>query len=300
MSAPDKAIPRRILDDADCIAVFPQVIKAAFGIGGRGGRGVVVCRNAGGWSAPAFLNVGGASFGLQIGAESTDYVMLFMTPESARSLLESNVKLGGSVSVAAGPVGREAEAATDLKLNAQILSYSRSKGLFAGAALEGAVIETADGDMRDVYGANGSVEIGTVWRRDRAARSNGVLENDRGLRAERRVPESNPHRACCPDEIEVRRHALLFSAHHFERHGDDVWRLRGHHHVELPFQHAFDGLAAEARGERAIVARRRASALQMAEYDVARFLACQLLELARADCAVSAQALRGRRIALRQ
>lgn len=156
MSAPDKAIPRRILDDADCIAVFPQVIKAAFGIGGRGGRGVAVCRNDDGWSSPAFLNVGGASFGLQIGAESTDYVMLFMTTEGARSLMETNVKLGGSVSVAAGPIGREAEAATDLKLNAQILSYSRSKGLFAGAALEGAVIETAGNDMRDVYGENGS------------------------------------------------------------------------------------------------------------------------------------------------
>ena len=152
MSAPDKAIPRGVLDEADCIAVFPQVIKAAFGIGGRGGRGVVVCRTANGWSAPAYLNMGGASFGLQIGAEATDYVMLFMTPESVRSLLESKVKLGGGVSVAAGPVGRQAEAATDLKLNAQILSYSRSKGLFAGAALEGAVIEIADRDMKDVYG----------------------------------------------------------------------------------------------------------------------------------------------------
>jgi lipid-binding SYLF domain-containing protein len=158
MSAPDKAIPRRILDNADCIAVFPQVIKAAFGIGGRGGRGLAVCRTATGWSAPAFLNVGGASFGLQIGAESTDYVMLFMTPESARSLLDSNVKLGGSVSVAAGPIGREAEAATDLKLNAQILSYSRSKGLFAGAALEGAVIEMASGDMKDAYGPDASAK----------------------------------------------------------------------------------------------------------------------------------------------
>lgn len=154
MSAPDKAIPQRVLDDADCIAVFPQVIKAAFGIGGRGGRGVVVCRTGSAWSAPAYLNVGGASFGFQIGAESTDYVMLFMTPESAKSLLETNVKLGGNISVAAGPIGREAGAATDLKLNAQILSYSRSKGLFAGAALEGAVIETANGDMRDVYGPN--------------------------------------------------------------------------------------------------------------------------------------------------
>jgi lipid-binding SYLF domain-containing protein len=115
---------------------------------------VVVCRTASGWSAPAYLNIGGASFGLQIGAEATDYVMLFMTPESVRSLLDSKVKLGGSVSVAAGPIGRQAEAATDLKLNAQILSYSRSKGLFAGAALEGAVIETADNDMKDVYGPN--------------------------------------------------------------------------------------------------------------------------------------------------
>jgi lipid-binding SYLF domain-containing protein len=154
MSAPDRAIPQQILDNADCIAVFPAVIKAAFGIGGRGGRGVVVCRTAGGWSAPAYLNVGGASFGLQIGVESTDYVMLFMTPESARSLLQNNIKLGGNVSVAAGPIGREAGAATDLKLNAQILSYSRSKGLFAGAALEGAVVETANNDMRDVYGPN--------------------------------------------------------------------------------------------------------------------------------------------------
>ncbi len=152
MSAPDKAIPRGVLDDADCISVFPQVIKAAFGIGGRGGRGVVVCRTPNGWSAPAYLNIGGASFGFQIGAEATDYIMLFMTPESVRSLLESKIKLGGGVSVAAGPIGRQAEAATDLKLNAQILSYSRSKGLFAGVALEGAVIETADKDMKDVYG----------------------------------------------------------------------------------------------------------------------------------------------------
>ena len=154
MSAPDKAIPQRVLDDADCVAVFPDVIKAAFGIGGRGGRGVAICRTANGWSAPAYLNVGGGSVGFQIGVESTDYVMLFMTPEGARSLIESNVKLGGSISVAAGPVGREAGAATDVKMNAQILSYSRSKGLFAGASLEGAVIETADGDMRDVYGPN--------------------------------------------------------------------------------------------------------------------------------------------------
>ena len=122
--------------------------------GGNIFRGVAVCRGPNGWSAPAYLNLGGGSFGLQIGVESTDYVMLFMTPESARSLLNNNIKLGAGVSVAAGPVGREAGAATDLALNAQILSYSRSKGLFAGAALEGAVIETANDDMEDVYGPN--------------------------------------------------------------------------------------------------------------------------------------------------
>ena len=154
MTAPDKAIPKGVLDNADCVAVFPQVVKAAFGVGGRGGRGVVVCRTGSSWSAPAYLNVGGGSFGFQIGVESTDYVMLFMTPESAKSLLDSKFKLGGSLSAAAGPIGREAGASTDIKFNAQILTYSRSKGLFAGAALEGAVIETADNDMRDVYGPN--------------------------------------------------------------------------------------------------------------------------------------------------
>ncbi len=154
MSAPDKAIPRKILGNADCVAVFPSVVKAAFGIGGHGGKGVVVCRNASGWSAPAFLKLGGGSFGLQIGVESTDYVMLFMTPESARSLLSNNFKLGGSMSVAAGPVGRDAGAATDVAMNSQILSYSRSKGLFAGASLEGAVVETDNDDMEDVYGEN--------------------------------------------------------------------------------------------------------------------------------------------------
>ena len=120
---------------------------------------------------------------MQIGAESTDYVMLFMTPESARSLLETNVKLGGNVSVAAGPIGREAEAATDLKLNAQILSYSRSKGLFAGAALEGAVIETAERRHEGRVRPERDGAIRVVRRHDRAAGSDGVYEDDRKLHA---------------------------------------------------------------------------------------------------------------------
>lgn len=152
MAAPDKAIPQAVLDGAECIAVFPSVIKVAFGIGGRGGRGLASCRTATGWSAPAYFNLGGGSFGFQIGAESTDLIMLFMNSDGMNSLLGSKLELGAGASVAAGPVGRQAGASTDLKLNAQILSYSRTKGLFAGVSLKGAVIQPADDDMRDVYG----------------------------------------------------------------------------------------------------------------------------------------------------
>jgi lipid-binding SYLF domain-containing protein len=151
MGAPD-AIPQKTLDGAKCVAVFPEVIKAAFVVGGRGGRGVASCRTSTGWSAPAYFNLGGGSFGFQIGVESTDLVMLFMTDDGMNSLLASKFELGGDASVAAGPVGRQAGASTDLKLEAQILSYSRSKGAFAGIALKGAVIQQAKDDMRDVYG----------------------------------------------------------------------------------------------------------------------------------------------------
>ena len=154
MTAPDDGIPQALLDRAECVAVFPSVIKAGFIVGGRGGRGVASCRTATGWSAPAFFNLGGGSFGLQIGAEATDFVMLFMTPSGMASLLSNEFTLGGDASVAAGPVGRQAGASTDLKLNAQILSYSRSKGLFAGLELKGVVIKPDEEDMRDVYGAD--------------------------------------------------------------------------------------------------------------------------------------------------
>lgn len=158
MSAPDKAIPKDILDDAECVAVFPTVVKAAFVVGGQGGRGVASCRTPNGWSAPAFFNLGGGSFGFQIGAEATDLVMLFMNEEGMNSLLGSKFELGGDASVAAGPVGRQTGASTDAKMNAKILSYSRSKGAFAGVSLKGAVIEPADGDMRDVYGSNATAK----------------------------------------------------------------------------------------------------------------------------------------------
>jgi SH3 domain-containing YSC84-like protein 1 len=152
MGVPDKEIPRNVLDKAECVAVFPQVIKAGFIIGGRGGRGVASCRTASGWSAPAYFTLGGGSIGLQIGAQATDFVLLFMNRDGMKSLLSDNFTLGGDASVAAGPVGRQAGAETDLKLDAQILSYSRSKGLFAGLELKGVVIKPAKDDMRDVYG----------------------------------------------------------------------------------------------------------------------------------------------------
>jgi SH3 domain-containing YSC84-like protein 1 len=152
MNTPDKGIPADLLDKAECVAVFPSVIKAGFIVGGRGGRGVASCRIGRSWSAPAFFNLGGASIGLQIGAQSTDFVMLFMNKDGMSSLLSDEFTLGGDASVAAGPVGRQAGASTDLKLNAQILSYSRSKGLFAGLELKGVVIKPDKDDMREVYG----------------------------------------------------------------------------------------------------------------------------------------------------
>jgi lipid-binding SYLF domain-containing protein len=158
MAAPDRAIPSTILDDARCVAVFPSVVKVAFGIGGSGGRGLASCRTPQGWSAPAYFTLGGGSVGFQIGAESTDLVMLFMSDDGMNSLLRSKFELGADASVAAGPVGRQAGASTDVKLNSQILSYSRSKGLFAGVALKGAVIQAAENDMRDVYGAGTSTK----------------------------------------------------------------------------------------------------------------------------------------------
>ena len=152
MNVKDKAIPKEMLDAAEAIAVFPGVIKAAFVIGGRGGQGVISRRVKGGWSAPAFFNIGGGSFGPQIGAQKTDYVLLIMNESGLNGLLKDKFELGGEASIAAGPVGREASAATNPRLDAGILSYSRSKGAFIGAALKGAVI-TPDNDLNEaVYG----------------------------------------------------------------------------------------------------------------------------------------------------
>ncbi|MGB9179451.1 MAG: lipid-binding SYLF domain-containing protein [Pyrinomonadaceae bacterium] len=151
MAVPEKSIPRELLDRAEAVAVFPGVLKAGLVVGGRGGRGVISRREKGGWSAPAFFNLYGGSFGLQIGASSTDFVLLFMNDDAVKSLLEDKFEIGGEGSVAAGPVGRSASASTDAKMNAQILSYSRSKGLFAGLELKGVVINPDNDLNQAVY-----------------------------------------------------------------------------------------------------------------------------------------------------
>jgi lipid-binding SYLF domain-containing protein len=152
MSAPDSGVPEEIIDSAKCIAVIPNMLKAAFGVGGAYGKGVASCRTAKGWSAPAFFSLRGGSFGFQIGGEAADIVMLIMNDEGMNNLLQSKFKLGADASVAAGPVGRHADASTDWKLRAQVLTYSRARGVFAGISLNGAILTEHKDDTRDFYG----------------------------------------------------------------------------------------------------------------------------------------------------
>ena len=158
MDAPDQGIPEEVLDGAKCIAVVPHLVKGGFIVGGKYGKGVATCRTADGWSAPAFMTVGGGSWGLQIGAEGVDLVMLIMNEKGMQHLLSSKFELSGEGSAAAGPVGRHASAGTDWKLNSEVLTYSRSKRAFAGLTLEGAVIQQ-DGDSTEaIYGKEISFE----------------------------------------------------------------------------------------------------------------------------------------------
>jgi lipid-binding SYLF domain-containing protein len=152
MGTPDKGIPDEVLDGAKCIAVVPHLIKGGFVFGAKHGRGVATCRNANGWSAPSFFSVTGGSWGAQIGVEGVDLIMMVMNEKGMQQLLNSKFQIGGEVSAAGGPVGRHASAGTDWKLDTQILTYSRAKGAFAGATLEGAGI-SQDGDaIRAIYG----------------------------------------------------------------------------------------------------------------------------------------------------
>jgi SH3 domain-containing YSC84-like protein 1 len=153
-SAPDKGIPEEVLESAKCIAVVPHLVKGGFIFGGKHGRGVATCRTAEGWSAPAFISVGGGSAGLQIGVEGVDLIMLIMNDRGMQQLLSSKFQISGEGSAAAGPVGRHASAGTDWKMDTQMLTYSRSKGVFAGLTLEGAVVEQDSDSTKSVYGSD--------------------------------------------------------------------------------------------------------------------------------------------------
>jgi len=151
-SAPDQGIPEEVLGSAECVAVVPSMLKGGFIVGANYGRGVASCRTPTGWSAPAFMFTSGGSVGFQIGGQAVDLVMLIMNQDGMKNLLASKFKLGADASVAAGPVGRHASADTDWKLKAQVLTYSRARGAFAGVSLDGAVIKQDKNTTREFYG----------------------------------------------------------------------------------------------------------------------------------------------------
>jgi len=151
-SAPDSGVPQEILGSAECVAVVPSMLKGGFIVGAKYGRGLASCRTAKGWSAPAFFSVAGGSFGFQIGGQAVDLVMLIMNKDGMKHLLSSQFALGADASVAAGPVGRHAEGNTDWKMRAQVLTYSRARGVFAGVSLNGAVVKQDKNSTREFYG----------------------------------------------------------------------------------------------------------------------------------------------------
>jgi lipid-binding SYLF domain-containing protein len=152
MRAPDNGIPEEVLEHARCVAVVPHMIKGGFVFGAKAGKGVATCRTAGGWSAPAFITISGGSWGLQIGVEAVDLVLIVQNEKGVQKLLSSNFHVGADASAAAGPVGRHAEAGTDWKMDTEILTYSRAKGVFAGLTLEGASIRQDSDSRRAMYG----------------------------------------------------------------------------------------------------------------------------------------------------
>jgi SH3 domain-containing YSC84-like protein 1 len=156
VNTPDKGIPEEVLNNAKCIVVVPHLVKGAFVIGGQHGRGIATCRTEEGWSAPAFISIGGGSWGLQIGVEGVDLVMLVMNDHGLQRLLSSKFQIGADASASAGPVGRHASAGTDWTMKTEILTYSRSNGVFVGISLDGAVVEQDEDSTRAIYGGDPS------------------------------------------------------------------------------------------------------------------------------------------------
>ena len=184
MNAPDKGIPEEVIEHARCVAVVPHMIKGGFVFGAENGRGVATCRTPNGWSAPAFFAITGGSWGLQIGIEGVDLVMIIQNERGMQHLLASKFQIGGDASAAAGPVGRHASANTDWKLDTEILTYSRAKGAFAGLTLTGASIRRDDDSMRSIYGGHVSTRSVLMGKVATPASAEPFLNAVRGAKAQ--------------------------------------------------------------------------------------------------------------------
>ncbi len=182
MAAPDKGIPEEVLEHARCVAIVPHLLKGGFVFGAENGRGVATCRTASGWSAPAFFVITGGSWGLQIGVEGVDLVMIIQNERGMQQLISSGFQIGGDASAAAGPVGRHASADTDWKLNTEILTYSRARGAFAGITLTGASIRRDDDSMRAIYGPHESTRSVLKGNVAVPASANEFLDSIRGAK----------------------------------------------------------------------------------------------------------------------
>src|SRR5580692_3026332 len=187
MGMPDKGIPEEVLEHAKCIAVVPHMVKGGLVFGGKGGKGVATCRTANGWSAPAFITISGGSWGLQIGVEAVDVVLIIQNEKGMQRLLSSNFQIGGDASAAAGPVGRHAEAGTDWKMDTEILTYSRAKGAFAGLTLEGASLRQDNDSRHAIYGNNVTTRALLLGKVPAPAAAKPFLAEVRGAKAEARA-----------------------------------------------------------------------------------------------------------------
>jgi len=184
MAAPDKGVPQEVLENAKCVAVVPRMIKAGLIFGGENGRGVATCRTENGWSAPAFFAITGGNWGLQIGVEGVDLVMVFEGEKGMQRMLSSNFQLGADASAAAGPVGRHASANTDWKMDTEVLTYSRAKGIFAGLTLTGANLRRDDDSMNAFYGHDVSTRSALEGKVAVPASAEPFLDAVRGAKAQ--------------------------------------------------------------------------------------------------------------------
>jgi lipid-binding SYLF domain-containing protein len=184
MSAPDNGIPEEVLEHAKCVAVVPHTVKGGFIFGGKHGKGLATCRTADGWSAPAFITISGGSWGLQIGVEGVDLVMIIQNEKGMQKLLSSNFQIGADASAAAGPVGRHASAGTDWKMDTEILTYSRAKGAFAGLTLEGASIRQDSDSRHAIYGRKVTTEALLLGKVPAPSAAQPFLAEIRGAKAQ--------------------------------------------------------------------------------------------------------------------